>query len=367
MHPTKIIVDTAQLIQNIQNIKAKTGNRKFCLPVKANAYGHGLIKTSLAVENHVDYLAVACFNEALHLKNAGIKKPILIFGAFDRDQAANIVDNNFEVTVTSLEKAKLLSEYCSLNNSTCRIHIKIDTGMNRVGALISEAYDLINYVVNNQYLILVGVYSHLASSDSPNHVITKMQIEKFSTIVQHVKSIDANIICHLANSGAVTYHPDAYFDMVRPGILSYGYYVHEEMAKDLIEVKPCLSLMSRIVHFKHVAFNEGVSYGHRYKTTHEENIATIPIGYGDGYRRSLSNKGQEVIIKGKKYPIVGNICMDMLMVNLGNDIANTGEDVILIGSDGTMEIKIDELTSKLDTIDYEVLTGFTDRIERVYI
>ncbi|MDD3267317.1 MAG: alanine racemase, partial [Burkholderiales bacterium] len=295
MHPTKIIVDTARLIQNINNIKAKVGDRKFCLPVKANAYGHGIVKTSLAVEHHVDYLAVACFNEALQLKNAGIKKPILIFGAFDRDQAANIVDNNFEVTVTSLEKAKLLSEYCSLNNSTCKIHVKIDTGMNRVGSLISEAYELIDYVVNNQYLILVGVYSHLASSDSPNHVITEMQIERFSIIVKHVKSIDENIICHLANSGAVTYHPDAYFDMVRPGILSYGYYVHEEMAKDLIEVKPCLSLMSRIVHFKHSPSNEGISYGHRYKTINEENIATIPIGYGDGYRRSLSNKGQEVI------------------------------------------------------------------------
>lgn len=367
MHPTKIIIDTAKLIQNINNIKAKVGNRKFCLPVKANAYGHGLVKTSVAVEKHVDYLAVACLNEALQLKQAGIKKPILIFGSFDREQASYIVDNNFEVTVTSLEKAKLLSEYCSLSNSTCKVHLKIDTGMNRVGALISEARELIDYAINNQYLVLVGVYSHLASSDSPNHAITKMQIERFNAIVQYVKSVDNNIICHLANSGAVTYHPDAYFDMVRPGILSYGYYVHEEMAKDLIEVKPCLSLVSRIVHFKHAISNEGISYGHRYKTISEENIATIPIGYGDGYRRSLSNKGQEVIINGKKYPIVGNICMDMLMVSLGNDIANTGDDVVLIGSDGTIEIKIDELTSKLDTIDYEVLTGFTDRVERVYI
>lgn len=367
MHSTKIIVDIKQLRKNISNIKAKVGNRKICLPVKANAYGHGLVTTSLAIENDVDYLAVACLSEGIQLKHAGIKKPILVFGAFDNSQIADLVANNFEITVPSLEKAQLLARYCSTQNTTCKIHLKIDTGMSRVGESILHAQELIDYAINCNNLIVIGVYSHLASSDSPNHELTKLQIARFKNIVEYVKSIDTNIICHLANSGGVTYHPDSYFDMVRPGILSYGYYVHEDMAKDIIEVKPCLSLVSKITHLKRLNSNEGISYGHRYVTTTDENIATIQIGYGDGYRRSLSNREQQVIINEKKYPIVGNICMDMLMVSLGDDNASVGNDVTLIGSQGIMEIRIEELSKKLDTIDYEVLTGFTERVERVYI
>lgn len=369
MHPTKIIINKNQFIKNLETIKAKVGEKtKLCLPVKANAYGHGLVQTALIAESHVDYLAVACLDEGVTLVKNGIKKPILVFGSFDDQQISELIANKLEITVTSLEKAKALSEYCRQIETICQVHIKIDTGMHRVGALDDEAKELIDYVANNPVLEFIGIYSHLAASDSPNRIITEMQIEKFTKIAEYAKSLKSNIICHLANSGGVTYYPESYFDMVRPGILSYGYYVHKDMAESLITVKPCLSLISRIMHLKTVAENTGISYGHRYTTQETSNIATIQIGYGDGYRRSLSNKGQLAIINGMKFPIVGNICMDMLMINLGNyQGAKVGDEVVLVGSQGNETIELHELSEKLQTIDYEVLVGFTGRIPRVFV
>lgn len=370
MHPTKILINKQQLIANLQAIKEKVSTRtKICLPVKANAYGHGLVPTAKIAEEYVDYLAVACLDEGLELVNNGIKKPILVFGSFDDQQISDLISNNLEITVTSLEKAKILADYCQKIETICRVHIKIDTGMNRVGMSTSDAHKLIDFVMANPVLEFIGIYSHLASSDSPNRTITEKQIQLFTEVANYAKTLKPSVICHLANSGGVTYYPESYFDMVRPGILSYGYYVHPDMAESLITVKPCLTLVSRIMHLKELPENIGISYGHRYITKEVNNvIATVQIGYGDGYRRSLSNKGQEVIINGNKFPIVGNICMDMLMVNLGNyQGAKVGDEVVLIGSQGDQTIPMSELSDKLQTIDYEVLVGFTARIPRVYI
>lgn len=368
MHPSKIIIDTAQLVNNIQTIKHKIGNNcKFCLPVKANAYGHGLIKTAKIAEEHVDYLAVACLNEGVTLRNNGIKKPILVFGAFDDEQIAELIANDLQITITSLQKAQTLARYCMSSDLICKVHLKIDTGMHRVGVAHHEAKEFIDYVLANPVLQLVGIYSHLAASDSPDRTITERQIELFAPIASYAKACKPEVICHLANSGAVTYYPESYFDMVRPGIISYGYPIHPETALSKLDVKPCLTLVSHIMHMKKLPPNNGISYGHRYTTHSDENIATIAIGYGDGWRRSLSNKGQCIIINNKKYPIVGNICMDMCMINLGQDQACVGDEVILIGHSNNQSITVREISNKLDTIDYEIITAFTERLPRIYL
>lgn len=369
MHPTKILINKQQFIENLTIIRNKIGSQtKLCLPVKANAYGHGLVTTAKIAESHVDYLAVACLDEGVSLVKNGIKKPILVFGAFDDAQIPDLISNKLEVTVTSIEKAKQLAAYCCTIEIICKVHVKADTGMHRIGALDNEIYDLINYVANNPVLEFVGVYSHLASSDSPHRELTDQQIAKFKQIADYAKSLKSNIICHLANSGGVIYYPESYFDMVRPGIVSYGYPAHPETAQALLPVKPCLKLVSRVMQVKQLAPNTGISYGHRYVTTESEYIATVAIGYGDGFRRSLSNKNQQVLINGKKYPIVGNICMDMLMVSLGKDSStHVGDEVVVIGMQNKQHIDIREISDKLDTIDYEVLVGFTDRIPRLFI
>mgnify|MGYP003433508556 FL=1 len=369
MHPTKIIIDRKTFTNNLTNIKNHVGNNlKFCLPVKANAYGHGLVETAKTAEAIVDYLAVACFDEGLMLKQHGIKKPILVFGAFDNEQISDLIKYNLEITVTSLEKAKALEMYCRTADTICRVHIKYDTGMNRVGASDSEIHKLVEYVAKNPVLHFIGIYSHLASSDSPNNEITLQQISKFKQIAEFAKKLKPEVICHLANSGGVAYYPESWFDMIRPGIISYGYYPSKAHHDHMIKVQPCLSLHSRVMHVKQLPKGSGVSYSHRFITDEEtSNIATIAIGYGDGFRRCLSNRGQEVIINGHKYPIVGNICMDMLMVNLGNNNANVGDDVVLIGSQGNLSIPLESISEKLGTIDYEVLVSFTRRIIREYV
>lgn len=368
MHTTNIYINKAQFIANLNLIRNKIGSHtKLCLPVKANAYGHGLVNMAQIAAPHVDYLAVACLDEGIELRRNGIRVPILVFGAFDDQQISALVANNLEITITSLDKAKILADYCYQAETICQVHVKIDTGMGRVGASMNEAEELINFVASNPVLEMIGVYSHLAASDSPNRTLTELQIERFTHIAKFAKSLKPEVMCHLANSGGVIYYPESYFDMVRPGIVSYGYPAHPESALELLPVKPCLQLVSHIMQLKQVAPETGISYGHRYVSKEQENIATIAIGYGDGFRRSLSTLDQHVLINGKKYPIVGNICMDMLMVSLGKDSAQVGDKVIIIGSDGLEEIQIRELSDKLHTIDYEILVGFTSRIPRIIV
>lgn len=373
MHTTYIEINKSSFIQNLRSISAWVNrNRgddqpkvKFCLPVKANAYGHGLVKMSQIAEEYVDYLAVSCLDEGVVLRQNGIKKPILVFGGFSNEQVLELIGNNLEFTITSMQSAKFVDELCQQSNLSCNVHVKIDTGMNRVGVRPDDAFELINYVYNSEYMHLVGVYSHLASSDKPDDDITKGQISQFSKIVEQVKTLNPEIICHLANSGGVCYYPDSYLDMVRPGIFTYGYTPGWRAVDDLLnQVQPCFSLKSQIIYFKVVAKNSGISYNHRYITPVQTRIATIPIGYGDGYRRILSNCG-DVLISGQKYTVAGTICMDMLMVDVGVDgVANVGDEVVLIGRQGQEEITLGSVAKKCNTITYEILCGFNSRIPR---
>ncbi len=374
MQQTRIKIHAKQLIDNINNIKQYVNhqsnnnlddniNIKFCFPVKANAYGHGLTTVSTHVANDVDYFAVSSVIEGHALRNNHINNPILVFGGLVANDIKTAVAYNLEITISSMYKAELVANYCNENHVTCKVHIKIDTGMHRVGVRPITATTLIDYVLSKRQLELIGVYSHLVQSEIIDDELTKTQIAAFKIIADHVKTINNNIICHIANSGAVNNYSNAYFDMIRPGILTYGYNLS---SNNNIMVKPCLSLLSTITYFKVLAANSGISYNYNYKTKQQARVVTIPIGYGDGYRRSLSNCG-EVIIRHHKYIISGNICMDMLMVDIGDNEAYIGDTVILIGSDGVNIITALDIANKCHTIVYEILCNLSDRILRTLV
>jgi len=367
MHPTIIEIDKKQFELNLNAIRQLVRVKKILLPVKANAYGHGLIPIAKIAESVIDYFGVACLDEGITLRKNGIGKPILVFGAIDEEQIPGLVDNDLEITVSSLFKAELLHKFCTENNKNCKIQIKVDTGMNRVGVRPESFPVLFNYILSSPVLELVGIYSHLAMSEELDKSITASQMSIFRNIVEDIRKIKPGVICHIANSGGVCYHQDSYFDMVRPGIMSYGYFPGPEITKGVLSViKPCFSLKSRVSYFKVIKADSGISYNHYYHTTGMTRVITIPLGYGDGYRRGLSNIG-EILLRGKRYKIAGTICMDMFMVDIGLDEAYVGDEVVIIGKQGNEQILISELASKLNTIIYEVLVSFNERIPRIVV
>lgn len=368
MHPTVIEINRKQLELNLSAIRQWIGNRKVLLPVKANAYGHGLIPVATIAESLVDYFGVACLDEGIWLRQNRIKKAILVFGAIDEEQIRGLVENDLEITIASLYKAQLVHDFCLKYGKNCKVQIKIDTGMNRVGIRPESFGKLLDFILSSPYLNLTGVYSHLAMSEDIDRTITHEQIRKFTLIVDYVKARQPKVICHLANSGGICYHPDSYFDMVRPGILTYGYFPGEKLLDSFLSViSPCFSLKSRVSYFKVVKAASGISYNHRYHTQEMTRVITVPVGYGDGYRRGLSNIG-EVLVHNKRYRISGSICMDMFMIDIGSDgEAYVGDEVVLIGKQGNERILVEELAARLNTIIYEVLVGFNERIPRVVV
>lgn len=368
MHPTQIEINTTQFITNLESIRQVIGAQvKICLPVKANAYGHGLVGISKLAEPYIDYLGVACLDEGLQLRNHNICKPILVFGAFDEEQISGLIANNLDITISSLYKAQLLVDYCRLHRCKARVHLKVDTGMKRVGVRPESAYALVDYILAQPELELRGVYSHFAASEELDNDLTNLQLQEFTPVAHYAKNLKPDVLCHIANSGGVCYHPQSYFDMVRPGLLSYGYFPGDKLESAALKpIKPIFALKSRVSYFKVVSAAAGISYNHRYHTASQSRIVTLPIGYGDGYRRGLSTNGH-AIIRGIKYPIAGNICMDMLMVDLGTSgEAYVGDEAVLIGEQNGVAIAIEELAGSLNTIIYEILVGFNERIPRIY-
>lgn len=363
---TRIFLNNLQVIRS--HIDLINPDTKFCLPVKADAYGHGIIKIAMLAEPLVDYFGVSCLDEGMVLREHGITKPILVFGAFCNEDISGLVKNDLDITVSSLLKAQELAEFCAKNETNCKVHLKIDTGMGRVGVRPENAQNLIDFVLEIRDLQLIGVYSHLACSDEEDREFTNQQIAEFMAIVTYVKAINPNIICHIANSGAVCDYEETFLDMVRPGILSYGYFPRENNLQGLLgAIKPCYTLRSKIVYFKTMQNGQSISYNRSYFTHSFTRVVTIAIGYGDGYKRCLSNIGS-VIIRGKKYTISGTICMDMLIVDIGADGEGyVGDSVTLIGEEGNHMIRIEELAVKCGTNVYEILCSFTNRVPRIYI
>ncbi|MGD0665167.1 MAG: alanine racemase [Rhabdochlamydiaceae bacterium] len=357
-HPSWIEIDLKQFKKNIGIIRAHIGGSLYCLPVKANAYGHGLCAIGKAAEEAgVDYLGVAHLQEGIQLRQAGVKLPILVLGAIHEDQISELINYNMEFSISSKFKADLVASKCKEMNQSCRVHLEVDTGMQRTGVRYETALHLYEHIKTLGGVEVVGVYSHLATADS----FADKQIEIFKALMQEPPFQGAKLIRHIANSGGVTHFSKSHLDMVRPSLMTFGY-----ASDSFKEIAPCFSLKSKVSYFKVVEKGEGVSYGHSYYTTKRTRIVTIPIGYGDGFRRALSNRGS-VLIRGKKYPIVGTICMDQFMVDAGDDEMYVGDEVVLIGKQGNEEILLTDIAKLCDTIPYEVLCLFNERLPRVYI
>lgn len=368
-HPAWIEIDIGQFKKNLQIIKRHIGTKtKLCLPIKANAYGHGLVTIAqAAVAEQVDYLGVSCLQEGIILRQAKIKTPILVLGAVHAEQIDQLIAYDLEFTISSNFKAVMVAEVCSKLNKQAKVHLELDTGMNRTGVRSETATQVLDYLLTNESFILKGVYSHFASADEPGKPFTNLQIQKFQDFVTNAGLINnPNVICHLASSAGITYFPESYFDMVRPGLLAFGYTSGTDMPASLSEIKPCLSIKAKVAYFKTVLPDEGISYNHTYITKEMAHVLTIPLGYGDGLRRCLSNKGS-ILLNGKRYPMVGNICMDQFMVDIGNDSGYVGDIVTIIGKSIDAEITIQEMSKLCNTIAYEILCGFNDRLPRIYL
>lgn len=365
-HPSWIEVDLAQLRKNIGVIRHHIGSSLFCFVVKANAYGHGLCEVGRAAEKAgVDYLGVAHLQEGIKLRQAGIQIPILVLGAIHEDQIQNLIHYNLEFTISSKFKAELAAKKCQEMGRSCRVHLEVDTGMHRTGVRCSTALEIFPYLQQLDKLQIVGIYSHLAKASDSTDPIALKQIEAFHQLLENPLIKGTTLLRHLANSGGTLHFPQAHLDMVRPSLVTLGY-LPANASSSWKEIAPCFSLKAKVSYFKVVQEGEGISYNHTYVTPRKTRIVTVPVGYGDGYRRSLSNKGS-VLIRGKRFPIRGDICMDQFMVDVGDEEVYVGDEVVLIGKQGNAEITLKEVAGLCDTIPYEILCQLNERIPRNYI
>ncbi|OGC06300.1 alanine racemase [candidate division WOR-1 bacterium RIFOXYD2_FULL_36_8] len=356
-------IDLEAIKHNINEVKKIIPDKtRFMAVVKANAYGHGVVAVSrAAMEAGVFYLAVANLREALELREAGTRLPILILTESPTSVVDEIVHYRLTQTVYSFSEAKALSDESVKRDRKSNIHIKIDTGMGRVGVAPSEAVALYNKISSLPNLIVEGLFTHFAKAEEHGDNYTKEQFDKFKNIIIRFNNIP---IKHAANSAATLFHPDTHLDMVRIGLMMYGLYPSGGTHR-FITLRPALSFKTRIVYLKRVPEGTMLSYGGTYVTSKETAIATIPVGYADGYSRSLSNRSH-VLIRGKRCPVVGSISMDMTLVDVGDMNVEIGEDVVLIGAQGLESITADEIARLDRTISYEIICGIGKRVPRIY-
>jgi alanine racemase len=276
----------------------------------------------------------------------------------------DLIHFGLEFSISSKYKAEIVAKNCEPAKKKCRVHIEVDTGMQRTGVRCATALDLFQYLKSKECFEVVGIYSHLATADQPSDPVAERQINQFHELLGHPLLGEHRWIVHMANSNGVIHFPQAHLGMVRPGILAFGY-VPPNADERWRGIAPCFSLKSKVSYFKVVEKGEGISYGHTYRTAEKTRVVTVPIGYGDGYRRGLSNKGS-VLIRGKKFLISGAICMDQFMVDVGSEEVYVGDEVVLIGRQGDAEISLLEISQLCETVPHEVLCLLNDRIPRFY-
>ncbi|HQN43043.1 MAG TPA: alanine racemase [Anaerolineaceae bacterium] len=355
---------------NIEGIRKAVGaERKILIAVKANAYGHGAVAVSrMAEQIGVDWLGVATVPEGMQLREAGIGLPILKLSPAFPEEMEAAVRSRVTLAVGEQSNIAALEEICANHGLTTHVHLKVDSGMGRIGVTVAEAPALAAFIEREcPHLHLEGVFTHLPVSDSADPTWTRAQIERFNGVVRAIETTVGHKIelAHCSNSGAVLGHAPGWMDMVRPGIMIYGFYPDEGTPRT-IPLKPGLSFLTRISFLKKVTAGTSIGYGRTWIAPEDTWIATIPAGYADGFNRLFSNRGR-VLINGRSYPIVGRICMDQSMVNLGPETtAKVGDEVVLIGKSGLEEITVDEWARELKTITYEVTCQINSRVERIY-
>jgi alanine racemase len=359
-------VNLTRLEHNLAAIKRRVAPAKVMLIVKANAYGHGLAEVSKALAGKTDYVGVAVLEEGIWLRELGVTAPIIVLGGIWGDQISRYLQNDLALTASSVERLEQIDAVAGQMGVKAKVHLKIDTGMERIGIHYYSANLLQEAALKCKHAEVEGIYSHFANADSPDLTHARLQLERFNEVVRFYERRSLPMpIRHIANSAAVLQLPESYLDMVRPGLMLYGVYPSLEVPHS-VKVEPALAWKSRVVYFKVVKSGHAVSYGSTWQSDHEVRLVTIPVGYGDGYFRSMSNRA-DVIIRGKKYPQVGSICMDQLMVNIEWDSAFNGDEVILLGEAAGERITVEDLAEWAGTIPYEILTNINTRVPRVYV
>jgi len=366
--PTLCFVDLDALRWNFRQIRSKVGPQvKILSMVKANGYGHGAtaIATALAAEGS-DAFGVATLEEGVELRQTSIKEPILVLAGAYAEQVDRFFDHRLTPVVYDVESLKQLDAVVHSSDRDLQVHLKVDTGMGRLGLLAAEVDSWLPTIKKLKTLKIEGVFSHFSHAESVEGHYTREQLRIFREVIERLRSggIEPSVV-HLANSAATITLPAAYFDMVRPGLMLYGIYPSPAMANQ-ISLKPVLSWKTQVLQVKKVPAGTSISYGQTFITQRKSLIAILPIGYADGYPRLLSNRG-EVLVNGKRAPVVGRVCMDLTMIDV-TDIGEIrqGDEVVLLGRQGDAEISADEMAAWASTISYEILTSIGARVTRIH-
>jgi alanine racemase len=375
-------IDLKAIAHNIKELRRITHpDARLMGVVKANGYGHGAIEVArCALQNGAEVLGVARIEEGMQIRAAGIEVPILIFGYTLPELAADLLEYDLTQTVNTHASAQVLSQTATSLKKKIKIHLKVDTGMGRLGllaqnfqrdnsvALNADAIEETLAIAGLEGLELEGIFTHFATADSADKTSAEDQLDLFMRFLNRLREAGLEPpFRHAANSAALIDMPQSHLDMVRPGIASYGLYPSDEVNKKHVSLKPAMALKAKIIHLKKVPAGFKVSYGSTHKTPRATTIATIPIGYADGLNRLLSSNGQ-MLVHGHRAPIIGRVCMDLTMLDVGHiDNVQMGDEVVIFGHQGNDAITVDEIASSLNTINYEIVSTITARVPRVYL
>ena len=363
---TRVKIDLDAISANFDAIAAKTKVPVMAV-VKADAYGHGAIQVARLLQDRAAFFGVSSFLEATELRRAGLNNPILILGHTPVKAFATAIREGIRPTIFRYEDAVALSEAAVAAGIPAPFHLAVDTGMSRLGfEPTAEAADLCARIAKLPGLVTEGIFSHFATADCRDLTRSRAQTERFDAFCDMLKARGVEIAIRHLNNSAGLMNFDAHYEMVRAGIVTYGMYPSEEVSPDLLELKPALQFLSKVTFVKTLPAGREISYGGTYVTQTEPRVATVPVGYADGYRRSLSGKFH-VLIRGKKAPILGRICMDQLMVDVtGIPDVTPGDRVTLVGTDGEESISMEEISAVADSFNYEFVCGISRRVPRIY-
>ena len=369
IRPVWAEIDLDKIAFNMRNIKNVAGDREVIAVIKADAYGHGAVELAeVLLENGASRFAVAIITEAIELRESGIKAPIMILGYTPIEFGEDLIKYDIEQTVYDLEYAKQLSEIALKMGKKAKIHIALDTGMGRIGFMPNEeSLNEVLEIASLDGIETVGIFTHFSTADEEDKEYTNYQFAKIQNFIKMLLNNGVNIpIKHVSNSGAIIDLPETYLDAVRAGIILYGYYPSNEVNKERLSIEPALTLKAKIGHVKKLEKGMYVSYGRTFKTERDSIIATLPIGYADGYSRLLSGKAK-VIVNGKFANVIGRICMDQCMIDV-TDVGEVkvGDEVIILGEYRELKFNADDMAELIGTINYDILCMIKHRVPRIY-
>ena len=370
LRPTHLEVDLARLRENYRAIARRVAPARVMPVLKANAYGHGLEAVAKMLEREQPFaVAVAYLEEATRLREAGVRMPVLVLGGIVGAQIPRFLEQDLTLTASSVDKLLAIDECAAEKRVKARVHLKIDTGMERIGTHWYSAERLLETSLRVRNVEVEGIFTHFANADAADLAHARLQLERFHEVLRFYERRSLPTpLRHVANSGAILQLPESYLDVVRPGILLFGSSPTIELPLTL-EVRQALRWLSQVVFFKVVKAGNPVSYGSTWRPAADTRVITLPVGYGDGYMRAMSSQAQ-VIVHGRRLPVVGRICMDQIMVDIGQGTAYNGDEVVLLGGgeDGAEPpIRIEELATWANTIPHEILTNINTRVPRVYL